>query len=71
MYVGRLACAQTMRAETDCRYQELISTFPALTGCPMIFNNDLYKTSEPIISSIRRISRMLELWRWRCESVVR
>jgi carbamoyltransferase len=40
---------QTVHAETNPRYHELIRRFKALTGCPVIVNTSFNVRGEPIV----------------------
>lgn len=48
-HVDYSARIQTVHAETNPRYHELISIFKALTGCPVVVNTSFNVRGEPIV----------------------
>ena len=50
-HVDYSARVQTVHAETNPLYHELISRFNALTGCPVLVNTSFNVRSEPIVCS--------------------
>ncbi len=50
-HVDYSARIQTVHAETNPRYHQLISRFKALTGCPVVVNTSFNVRGEPIVCS--------------------
>jgi carbamoyltransferase len=50
-HVDYSARVQTVHAETNPRYHELLSRFQALTGCPVIVNTSFNVRGEPIVGT--------------------
>lgn len=48
-HVDYSARIQTVHAETNPKYHQLISEFDALTGCPMVVNTSFNVRGEPIV----------------------
>lgn len=48
-HVDYSARIQTVHAETNPRYHRLLSTFKALTGCPVLVNTSFNVRGEPIV----------------------
>jgi carbamoyltransferase len=48
-HVDYSARVQTVRAETNGLYYEIIKAFDALTGCPVIVNTSFNVRGEPIV----------------------
>jgi carbamoyltransferase len=50
-HVDYSARVQTVHAETNLRYHQLLTRFEALTGCPVLINTSFNVRGEPIVST--------------------
>jgi carbamoyltransferase len=50
-HVDYSARVQTVHAETNPRFHELIARFEAITGCPLVINTSFNVRGEPLVAS--------------------